>query len=126
MKSLSQKYDIHAPIEMVWQALVDPKIISQWGGGPVKMDSKNGSKFSLWGGDIHGTNTEVLDQKKLSQDWYGGDWEKPSKVIFILTKMVGGTRVALKQSDIPDKELKDIEDGWKQYYLGSLKELLEK
>ena len=37
----------------------------------------------------------------------------------------GKTEVELIHEDIPDEEAKDIESGWKSYYLGPLKELLE-
>lgn len=127
MKSLTQIYEIHAPIADVWVALVDPKMINHWGGGPAKMDAKTGTKFSLWGGDIHGTNTKVIPQKLLEQDWYGGDWEKPSKVIFRLASGSSGkTNVTLTQTDIPDGEFVDIEEGWKRFYMGPLKKLVEK
>lgn len=36
MKAIRQIYEIHAPIEKVWEALVDPRIIAKWGGGPAK------------------------------------------------------------------------------------------
>lgn len=124
MKKIKQEYLISAPIEKVWQALVDPKIINEWGAGPAKMSSDLGS-FSLWGGDIHGTNTKIIKNKLLEQDWFGGDWEEPSKLKFILSQEKGKTKIELIQENIPDKEVDDIDDGWKQYYLGPLKELVE-
>ena len=69
-KIIKQTYHIHAPISEVWKALVNPKYIDGWGGGPAKMNNKKGTKFSLWGGSIWGTNTEVVSEKKLIQDWY--------------------------------------------------------
>ncbi len=125
MKILRQTYLISAPVSKVWQALVDPKIIDKWGGGPAKMRDEVGYKFSLWGRDIHGTNTKVIKERELAQDWYGGDWEKPSKLIFTLSSKDGKTQVALLHEDVPDEEAEDINDGWRQYYLGPIKELLE-
>ncbi len=52
MKVIKQTYIIKAPLEKVWNALTDPKIIEKWGAGPAIMDSKEGTEFSLWGGDI--------------------------------------------------------------------------
>ena len=127
MKSLQQIYTIKAPIIKVWEALVDPKIIDQWGGGPAKMHQKEGDTFSLWGGDVHGTNIKVKPPTFLEQDWYGGEWGAPSKVTFTLTaQSVTSTKIVLIQDGIPDSDFEDIRDGWKQYYLGPLKELLEK
>lgn len=90
------------------------------------MDAKVGTKFSLWGGDIHGKNIDVIVGKKLVQEWFGGDWEKPSIVTFTLTEKKGKTTIALRHSNIPDEEAQEIADGWKMYYLGPLKDYLEK
>ncbi|MBF8250205.1 MAG: Activator of Hsp90 ATPase 1 family protein [Candidatus Levybacteria bacterium] len=123
---IKQTYLINSTLDEVWQALVNPKYINAWGGGPVKMNEKKGTKFELWGGDIHGKNIEVVPLKKLVQEWYGGKWEKPSVVTFTLTKDGNKTKLNLLQTDVPDNEVKDIDDGWKEYYLGPMKEYLEK
>src|SRR5476651_1038265 len=112
MKSLNKNYHINAPISSVWQALVDPKIIDKWGGGKAVMDDKVGTKFKLWDGDIHGENLEVIPGKKLVQDWISGDWESPSKVTFSFKFKGDETEVELKQTDIPDSEVKGIDEGW--------------
>lgn len=125
MKTIKQTYLISAPKDKVWQALVDPKIIDDWGGGPAKMKDEEGFEFSLWGGDIHGKNVIVLKEKQLVQEWVSGDWEQPSKVTFNLSKEGDKTKIELIHEDIPDKDVKDIDDGWKRYYLSPLKELLE-
>jgi len=91
------------------------------------MDEKVGTKFSLWRGDIRGTNTKVIKNKILQQDWFGGKWASPSKLKFVLKEVSPDTtQLELIQTDIPDDELDNIDDGWKRYYLGPLKELLEK
>lgn len=125
MKHITQIYHIKAPIEKVWDALVDPKIINKWGGGPAKMSEKLGA-FSLWGGDIHGKNTKVISEKELGQDWFGGNWDEPSVVRFSLSQKDGITTVILDHKNIPDEEVKDITEGWKDYYMGPLKKLIEK
>lgn len=114
-----------APLSEVWKALTDPKVIDKWGGGPAKMSDKEGFNFSLWGGDIHGTNTKVIKEKLLLQDWFGGDWDKPSKLQFKLTHKDGCTTLYLTQTEIPPQEFEDIKDGWDRYYVGEIKKLLE-
>lgn len=126
MRTIKQTYVINASLQKVWQALVDPKIIDKWGGGSAHMDDKVGTKFTLWGGDIYGKNIKVTPNKELIQEWFGGKWEKPSKVIFTLKAKGGKTEINLLHEDVPDEEAKDISEGWKKYYLGPLKELLEK
>jgi uncharacterized protein YndB with AHSA1/START domain len=128
VKTVKQTYMIKAPIEEVWKALVDVRHIEAWGGGPAKMDDKAGTKFSLWGGSIWGENLEVVPNKKLVQDWYSDEekkWKKPSKVTFALQKEKDVVRLELVHEDVPDENAHDIDEGWKDYYLGPLKDYLE-
>lgn len=125
MREVHQTYTIHAPVEVVWDALVNPKTIEAWGAGYATMDDKAGTEFKLWGGDIYGKNLEVIKNKKLVQEWYGGTWEKPSLVIFELDSKGKSTTLTLTQTGIAEEHIKDIADGWKQYYLGAIKTLLE-
>lgn len=126
MKTIKQTYIIHAPIHSVWEALIDPRIIEKWGGGPAHMDNQVGTKFTLWGGDIYGENIKVVENKELIQDWFGGKWDKASKVTFTLEQAGDETKLNLLHEDVPDEEVDEIDEGWKKYYLGPLKKLLEK
>ncbi len=126
MKTIVQEYEINAPIEKVWEALINPEEIEKWGGGPAKMEALEGTKFSLWGGDVYGTNIEVELYKKLVQEWYGGKWEEPSILTFKLQKAGNTTKIGLLHENVPDGEYKDIEQGWKDYYMGPLKNYVEK
>jgi len=126
MKVIHQTYTINTPVDKVWQAFVDPKEIESWGAGPAEMNEEVGTNFKLWGGDIYGTNTEVVKNKKLAQDWYGGDWLAPSKVVFEFVDLGGKTKVTLTHSSVPEKEIADFDSGWKDYYLGAIKTYLER
>lgn len=127
MKTIKQNYLIDAPAKRVWQALIDPNEIERWGGGQVQMDDKEGTKFTLWGGEIHGTNTKVVENKELSQDWYGGSkWTAPSKVNFKLRPKGEKTDLELIHEDIPDQDVEAIRAGWEKRYLGPMRAYLEK
>lgn len=125
MKTIRQIYTIAALAERVWEALVDPRIIAKWGGGPAKMNVKRGAAFSLWGGDIHGKNLKVVSKKLLKQEWISKDNDTPGTVTFTLKESKGVTTVTLVHEGISDKSYNDLSDGWKNYYLGPLKSLLE-
>jgi activator of HSP90 ATPase len=125
-KTIKKVYKISSPVDRVWQALVDPAVIAEWGGGPSKMDSNVGKDFELWNGDIYGKNIEVISESKLVQEWFGGDWAKPSIVTFTLKKDNSDTILELEQFDVPDDEFEDIESGWDDYYIGPMKQMLEK
>ena len=125
-KAIKKLYTISAPISQVWKALVDPKIIDEWGGGPSSMDDNIDTEFQLWGGDIHGKNIKVKKEKKLVQEWFSGNWPNPSIVKFTLHTENNKTILELEHISVPDEDLNDIEQGWDEFYLGPLKKMLEK
>ena len=90
------------------------------------MNEKANSSFSLWDGEIHGKNIEVVKNKKLVQDWYSGNWSKPSTVTFALFSEKDGARVDLLHVNVPEEDAEDIEEGWDTFYLGEIKSYLEK
>ncbi len=125
MKTIKQRYKINASTRRVWNALVNPKIIAKWGGGPAKMTDDVGFRFSLWGGKIFGKNISVEKNKLLVQEWFGGKWDKASIVNFTLKEKNGVTIINLVHEDIPNYEEKGLKKDWKQNYLGPLKKFLE-
>jgi activator of HSP90 ATPase len=130
LKTIKKSYFIKSSLPKVWDALVNPKDISAWGGGPAKMGGKEGFEFFLWGGSIWGKNTQVIFQKKLVQDWFSETenkkWESPSIATFILSEEENGVKLELIHANVPDEDANDIDKGWDDYYLGPLKDYLEK
>jgi len=125
-KIIKKRYIISAKKDKVWDALVNPDTIKKWGAGPAVMSSVVGFDFSLWGGDVYGKNLEVDEGKKLVQEWYGGEWDNPSIVAFDLHADDHTTEVILEHKGVPDEEIEDIDAGWDDYYLGPIKNLLER
>jgi uncharacterized protein YndB with AHSA1/START domain len=127
MKQIDQTYIIQAPVGKVWQALTDQSLMAKWSGGPATMDARVGGAFSMWDGDVYGTNVELVPEELLVQDWCGGDDpDKPYPVTFTLTKVnQGTTEVSLRHANVPDDEYEDFAEGWIDYYFDPIKELLE-
>ena len=123
---INKEYHIYAPKEKVWDALINPNIIEKWGAGKAKMSGTVGSKFSLWDGEIHGTNLEVIPQKKLVQEWYSSDDpNQETKVTFTLTHKDACTTLYLKHENVSAVNFDSIDSGWDNYYLGEIKRLLD-
>jgi uncharacterized protein YndB with AHSA1/START domain len=123
MRSIHQAYHVKATPAQVWRMLVDPSAIEEWSGTPAVMSSKPGSRFSLWGGDIHGENVEVTPEKRLVQRWQERGWKQPSIVTFTISRGgPGETVVELDQTNIPSDRVEDIAHGWDEYYLGVIKQ----
>lgn len=125
MDTITKTYTIHAPIEDIWNALTDPHEINEWGAGPAVMSEKEGDEFSLWGGEIHGKNIEVEQNELLKQEWYGGDWKKPSLVTFSFTEEDDVTKVEIVHTQFPAEEYRSLEEGWDEDYFTPLIDHLE-
>ena len=126
MKTIRQTYVIAASPQRVYEALTNADVISAWSGSEARMDAQPGGMFSLWDGSICGTNLELEPEKKLVQGWKEDTWDTESRVTFTLTPDGNGTRVDLLHEDVPDDAYDEIAEGWNIYYLGVLKEYLER
>ena len=111
--------------EQVFEALVNSEIIQNWSGDEAKMSREVGGEFKLWGGQMFGTNLEVIKNKKLVQEWSYDQWEAPSRVTFTIKAKGKKTIVDLLHEDVPEKSVKSIDAGWDEYYLGSIKKMFE-
>lgn len=125
MGSFNYELKIAADPEEVFTALTNPFQIELWSGYPADMKAEKGYVFSLWDGDISGINLDVIPNKKLVQEWFFGENEQPSIVTLTLKRDGNATCVMLSHTCIPEEVEEEIIEGWKKYYLGSLKDMLE-
>ena len=124
---LTKSYFIGVPREAVWRALTDPAVIDAWGGGPAEIRAEPGAAFTFWGGDIFGAVTAAEPPHRLVQEWWGDvEWDEASVATFELRPEGEGTRLTLAHTNVPDDEADELDAGWDDYYLGPLKELLER
>ena len=68
--------------------------------------------FELWNGDIYGRNIQVKHESQLVQEWFGGDWPKPSIVTFNLKEEYPYVILQLEQINVPHHDVEDIDEGW--------------
>jgi len=125
MKDFKKYYIIPTEPEEVFTAITNPFTIELWTGYKAIMDSNVDTEFSLWEGDITGKNLEVIDNKKVVQEWYFGDQSVKSIVTINLFDNKKGTQVELIHKNIPDEEYEDIIEGWNEYYFGAIKSFFE-
>ncbi|MBL7889638.1 MAG: SRPBCC domain-containing protein [Bacteroidia bacterium] len=125
MPTIQQTYEMNATAEEVFEALVNSEIIQIWSQDEAKMSDQVGGSFMLWGGQMFGTNLEVVKNKKLVQEWCYDQWDAPSKVTFTIKTKGKKTIVELLHEDVPERSLKNITEGWNDYYLGAMQEMFE-
>ena len=124
MKSLIKEYVIQAPLSAVFDALTNPEIIAEWSGSPAEMEAEPGGSFYFWNGSIYGTIKEI-SPTKIVQEWQEESWETTSKVTFTLSKDGEVTRLKLVHINIPSGAFDNINEGWDEYYMNPMIELLE-
>lgn len=124
MGQVLKKYFIQSSPKIVFEALTNKNHVEAWTGDSAKMNDRSGSKFSLWGGSIHGVNVEVAPEC-IIQDWKEEAWEVYSKVTLLIRDKSGGTELELIHDHIPDDSVSSIDNGWDEYYLGPLKDYVE-
>lgn len=125
MTTITKTYQIKASPAQVFDAMTNAETIQKWSGRPAEMDSQVGTKFSLFGGNILGSNLEVVPGQKLVQEWYESKWDHRSKVTLTLLPANGGTTVELLHEDVPEGEHEYISTGWEKYYLDLIQEMFE-
>lgn len=125
MSTIQKTYEMNATPEEVFEALVNPEMVESWSGDEAKMNANVGGKFSLWGGQMFGTNLEVIKNKKLVQEWCYDQWKEPSKVTFTIKAKGKKTVLDLLHEDVPEKSVNSISDGWDAYYLGAMQDMFE-
>lgn len=125
MKDFTYSIEITADPEEVFGALTHAFQIELWSGCPASMAPEAGFVFSLWEGDITGVNLEVKPNRLLVQEWFFGEQEEPSIVTLKLKPVKERTLVELTHTHIPDEVYEEITEGWREYYLGAIREFLE-
>lgn len=127
-KSIRQVATFKASPHEVYEALMDSKKHSQFTGSNASISRKIGGKFTVWDGDLEGTNLELIPDEKIVQSWRSNDWPEGhySRATFALKEVDGGTRLTFTQTGVPEQHHEDISQGWRDYYWSPMKEMLNK
>ena len=92
-KNIHQVVSFRAPVRAVYNSLMNPRQHSRIAGMRVTIGSRPGSRFSVWGGGIHGFTLQLKANKKIVQAWRSEDWPKDhySVAIYSFQKAGKGT-----------------------------------
>lgn len=122
------KYEIKimADPEEVFAALTNPFQIELWSGYAADMKAEVGYVFSLWEGVLQVSTWKLYRTGFWCRNGFFGENAEPSIVRLELKKDGNrGTVVRLLHTHIPAEVFEEITEGWKEYYLGSVKNMLE-
>nr|AIU47030.1 heat shock protein [Phenacoccus solenopsis] len=120
----SQSFQCTGP--ELYNALTQMELVTAFTNGPVKMEVKEGGKFELFGGNIHGTFLELVPNKKIVQRWRTKRWpaEHYSTVTITIEQQNDDTTLNLVQTGVPDNEFEGTKDNWDRYYWDAIKRTL--
>lgn len=127
-RTIRQSATFKATMHAVYEALMDSKKHSQFTGSEARISRKVGGQFTIYGGDIEGVNLELQPDFKIVQSWRFSDWPEGhySKATFSISEAATGTRLTFVQTGVPEEVYEDICQGWRDYYWGPMKKMLDK
>jgi len=128
-RSITQKVVVSASPAEVYRALVDPRIHAAFTGSPATGTARAGAKFTAWDGYIRGIHRQLIDDKKIVQEWQTTEWPEgapPSILTLTLTKVKGGTAIHMKHTNVPAEQAASYRQGWIDFYWKPLKAYFSK
>lgn len=113
----------------VYEAFMDAGKHSAFTGSKATGDSKVGGRFTAWDGYISGKNLELVEGKKIVQEWVTTEWPSgypPSRLELTFKKVKGGTEISMVHSNVPEEQADNYEQGWIDFYWKPLKNYFKK
>ena len=130
VETIRQTVVFKADPKEVFSVYMDAKKHAAFTGDKAVIEKKEGGKFAVYGGGLHGWTLELVPGKRIVQAWRCDEEGWPadfySTVIFTFKKVRGGTQLDFVQHGVPAECVKSISEGWHAYYWEPMKELLTK
>lgn len=115
--------------EQIFDAWMSGEGHSQMTGSLAQVKKRSGGKFSAWDGYIWGVTLEMERPSRIVQAWRTSEFPKESpdsRVEILLEKTKSGTRLRLRHSNIPDGQVENYKQGWKDFYFKPMKKHFKK
>jgi activator of HSP90 ATPase len=92
--------------------------------GYAVVDGQKYGRFSLFGGNICGEFTELVENKRIEMKWRFKTWpdEHYSNVVIELKQKEDCTELQLTQTGIPASDYERTKEGWRNHYWQSIKQ----
>jgi activator of HSP90 ATPase len=109
----------------VYRAFLSSKIHTEFTGSEAKCSAKVGGRFTAWDKYISGKNLELVEGKKIAQEWKTSEWPQGydrSILKISLKNKGGGTQLSMIQSRVPASQVDQYDKGWYESYWEPLKQ----
>jgi uncharacterized protein YndB with AHSA1/START domain len=129
-KSISQSVIINAPPEKAYHAYLNAKTHEAFTGESASSDARVGGKMTAWDGYISGRYLELVEGKRIVQEWKTSEWPEgyPPSLLELTFKPASKsrTRLLMIHSKVPLEQVKEYEKGWLESYWRPLQEYFRK
>ena len=118
-KLVKQSVTLPAPARSLYAMYINPKTHRAITGGKVVISARRGSKFSAFGGLLHGRTLHTVPGRLIVQAWRSANFRKSdvdSTLILRFIPMGKKGRVELMHVNVPDHDYRGVTNGWKKYY----------
>lgn len=124
-KNIKNEIILSCSPQTAFDAWMDNKKHGTMIGGNAKIDPKVGGKFDIWDGYAVGKTLELDHNKlKIVQSWRDESWPEnhySQITIEFHAHDNNQTKLVFTQTGIPAENVKDIEEGWEDYYWKPMK-----
>lgn len=123
-KIIRQKVTIPAEPSEVYWAYLDPKKASKFTGQSASGAARVGAKMNHGDGYITGKYLELVDGKKIVQEWVTTEWPEdyPPSILELRFEPKGrGTELTMIHSKVPKADAERYSEGWMEFYWAPLK-----
>jgi activator of HSP90 ATPase len=112
------------PPQKLFDAWLSSKIHSAMTGDVAKIEAKVGGKFTTGDNYIQGTIIELEPPKKIVQAWRTTEFSvdaPDSKLEIIIEATETGSKLTLIHSNVPEDQVDEYKEGWKDFYFDPMK-----
>jgi len=121
---MTEEFEVQAtfPVEpaRIYKAWLDSQEHGAMTGSDAFCNTRVGADFWAWYGFIVGKNLELDENKRIVQSWRTDDFpqDAPDSQIEVILEdaPLGGTRLTLKHTGLPDGMREEYEKGWEESY----------
>jgi activator of HSP90 ATPase len=124
--TIRQKITLRISPERLFSLFLDGKEHAAFTGAPARISKKAGASFRVMD-FATGRNLQLVPGKQIVQSWRADDWgssDPDSLLILNFAKAPGGATLEMIHAGVPEREAKNLDEGWRDYYWKPLKSYL--
>ncbi|XP_070495439.1 activator of 90 kDa heat shock protein ATPase homolog 1 [Chironomus tepperi] len=122
-KTLLLEEKFQCKVSELWDCFSRIEPMTAFTRGEVKLNFSKNGEFVLFGGNISGKFTEIVDNKKMVMTWRYKQWPTAhySNVEMEFDDMEDHTLLKMKQTFVPASEYDTTRMNWQRYYFDSIR-----